>query len=529
MTEVEERLCKYLLQEHFGELVCRVGTELVHAGSLYLRQLVTRIGLSSSQVRKALCVLIQHSMVTFVAKERGPVLYESVRTALLRIPRYSRYIYVAKTLYGDTGELLLEEILQHGELTMSDAIRRVADRLTETSNEGCDVQYSEVAKTFCDLVNTHFLQKCPQVIVPAVGTAVQATAPTLELEEREAYTIPTIPLTGRGKRRHLSLDHDEEQPLVKKAKKSMEEIPPDDGIYWHVNFERFHQFFRDQAIVSAVASKLDKTAGEIVRTMLRLSELTTTGNAAVTQPISSLEILHALPMENQMTKPVLDQYLSLLVDDSMEVMSKYSESSGGSYVVNLHRCLHTLAQCSLVSIVQERFGSRPARIFRLLLSKRHLEQKQVEDFAMIPSKEAKEMLYTMLSENFISLQELPKTPDFAPARTFYLYTVKVQSTARMTLQRCYKTLTNLIFWRHHETQEHKRLFEKSQRIEAIVASVQASGADKSQLQEIEEMITAPEQQQLDHLKASIKRMDHAELQVDETILLLESFLLTTHK
>lgn len=51
-----------------------------------------------------------------------------------------------------------------------------------------------------------------------------------------------------------------------------------------------------------------------------------------------------------------------------------------------------------------RFGSRSARIFRLLLRKRHLEQKQVEDFAMIPAKEAKDMLYTLLSHNLVQLQ-----------------------------------------------------------------------------------------------------------------------------
>ena len=33
-----------------------------------------------------------------------------------------------------------------------------------------------------------------------------------------------------------------------------------------------------------------------------------------------------------------------------------------------------------------------------------MEQKQVEDFAMIPAKEAKDMLYTLLSENLVQLQ-----------------------------------------------------------------------------------------------------------------------------
>lgn len=60
--------------------------------------------------------------------------------------------------------------------------------------------------------------------------------------------------------------------------------------------------------------------------------------------------------------------------------------------------------CHLLSSFLSRFGSRCARIFRLVLQKKHLEQKQVEDFAMIPAKEAKDMLYKMLSENFISLQ-----------------------------------------------------------------------------------------------------------------------------
>lgn len=36
------------------------------------------------------------------------------------------------------------------------------------------------------------------------------------------------------------------------------------------------------------------------------------------------------------------------------------------------------------------------------------------------------------------VQEIPKTPDFAPSRTFYLYTCNQLPTARMLLQNCYK-------------------------------------------------------------------------------------------
>lgn len=43
---------------------------------------------------------------------------------------------------------------------------------------------------------------------------------------------------------------------------------------------------------------------------------------------------------------------------------------------------------------------------------------------------------------FISVdkQEIPKTPDHAPSRTFYLYTVNVLAAARMLLHRCFKVM-----------------------------------------------------------------------------------------
>lgn len=73
----------------------------------------------------------------------------------------------------------------------------------------------------------------------------------------------------------------------------------------------------------------------------------------------------------------------------------------------------------------------------------------------------------------------------------------------------------------------RRLLEKSQRIEAILASLQATGAEGVQLTEVEEMITAPERQQLEALRHHINKLDSSENQVDETIFLLESYINST--
>ncbi|XP_056366925.1 DNA-directed RNA polymerase III subunit RPC3 isoform X1 [Oenanthe melanoleuca] len=676
MTQAELRLCSLLLQEHFGEIVEKVGNSLLRTGPRPLRLLVGDTGLLPDQVKKALCVLIQHSLVRYEVQPRGSVEYEARSERILRILRYPRYIYTAKTLYGDPGELLVEELLLHGHLPMSCAVARVADRLTETMEDGKTMDYTEVSSTFVRLADTHFIQRCPIVPEsPRNSKVPPAPAPALAIAESDMYVVPRLSLVGKGKRRHSCDEEEEGENKAKRQKQEggSSETPPDDGIYWQVNLERFHQHFRAQALVSAVASRMDQTSSEVVRTMLRMSEVTTASGASHTQPLSSNEIFRSLPAGYNIGKQVLDQYLALLADDPLEFVGKSGDSGGGTYTVNLHKALVSLATATLESIVEESFGSRCARIFRLLLRKKHLEQKQVEDFAMIPAKEAKDMLYRMLSENLVSLQEIPKTPDHAPSRTFYLYTVNVMAAARMLLHRCYKvnpkdllgskyhrswsicalisresrpccqlllqgtvaapspgsamsschkpllpdatgmaaalssvcppigflgasgplvppstpglgahlilvpvellpapgsrchsplpcdatgvavtvpmsphgilqgsptlgthlflpqSVANLMERRQHEMRENKRLLEKSQRVEAILASMQATGAEAAQLHEVEEMITGPERQQLENLKRNVNKIDASENQVDETIFVLESFIESTMK
>uniref|UniRef100_A0A9L0JCW6 DNA-directed RNA polymerase III subunit RPC3 n=1 Tax=Equus asinus TaxID=9793 RepID=A0A9L0JCW6_EQUAS len=501
MTQAEIKLCSLLLQEHFGEIVEKIGVHLIRTGSQPLRVIAHDTGTSLDQVKKALCVLIQHNLVIYQVHKRGVVEYEAQCSRVLHMLRYPRYIYTAKTLYSDTGELIVEELLLNGKMTMSAVVKKVADRLTETMEDGKTMDYAEVSNTFVRLADTHFVQRCP--FVPATENSDPGPpppAPTLVINEKDMYLVPKLSLIGKGKRRRSSDEDATGEPKAKRPKHIADnkEPIPDDGIYWQANLDRFHQHFRDQGIVSAVANRMD-------------------------------QIFRSLPVGYNISKQVLDQYLTLLADDPLEFVGKSGDSGGGMYVINLHKALGSLATATLESVVQERFGSRCARIFRLVLQKKHLEQKQVEDFAMIPAKEAKDMLYKMLSENFISLQEIPKTPDHAPSRTFYLYTVNILSAARMLLHRCYKSIANLIERRQFETKENKRLLEKSQRVEAIIASMQATGAEEAQLQEIEEMITAPERQQLETLKRNVNKLDASEIQVDETIFLLESYIESTMK
>ena len=50
-----------------------------------------------------------------------------------------------------------------------------------------------------------------------------------------------------------------------------------------------------------------------------MSEVTTTPSAAHTQPLSANEIFRTLPPNYSISRPILDQYLSLMVDDPVSI------------------------------------------------------------------------------------------------------------------------------------------------------------------------------------------------------------------
>ncbi|XP_023238209.1 DNA-directed RNA polymerase III subunit RPC3-like isoform X2 [Centruroides sculpturatus] len=105
-------------------------------------------------------------------------------------------------------------------------------------------------------------------------------------------------------------------------------------------------------------------------------------------------------------------------------------------------------------------------------------------------------------------------------RFFFIYF----QLCRSLLDRCYKVMFNSICHREFINREHKRLLEKKQRVEAITATLQQSGADSTQIQEVEDMISPPEHAQLERVKQNTNKLEHSEIQLDETIFTLSMWL-----
>lgn len=518
MSVQQKRLASLILKEHYGEVVEKVGCYLVAKGPRPLRDIIRETKLSRELVQKSLCCLIQHHFVSYEVNKKNVSLYNAWISNILLRARAPRYIYCAKCLFGYSGELIVDEILQHGSIEMSKVVTKVMSHLTE---ENIDFDESEVKSTFADLVMSHFLQR--------VRTETADNTST----EDDMYSLPPgLTFQGQGVKRKRSIDDDGHPTKRQKteAKSTAGDICSDikdEGILWKTNFSRFHQEFIDEAIVSAVIKKVDKFAGDIVKAMLQLNELNRDPLSPTTQAVSLHEISQNLTIIPKMENAQVTQYLSLLSDEKENFVSKTGERGGGMYCINMQKCIDALCQNTIESVVQERFGSRCFRIFRLLLLKQHMEQKQIGELAMISSKDAKEFLYKLFAERFIAMQEIPRTSDYAPSRTFYLFSVELPQLSRMLIEKSYQALGNLMARRQTEVQENRRLVEKEERLEATINSLKAQhGEDTSAeaIEELRELIIPAEREQLKKLKLSLAKLEQSEIQVDETIFILSQYI-----
>lgn len=524
MTVQQKRVASLILREHYGEIVEKVGTFCIAKGLRPLKDITQGTKLPQGQVQKALCCLIQHHFVTFEVNKRNVTLYNAwISNILLRL-RAPRYIYCVKSLFGYTGELIIDGIFQHGSAIMSTVVDKVARHLQE---DDIDSDEDEIRVCFADLVKNHFLQRLRPI------KSEEQTMGNNSYNEDDLYALPPgMNLQGHGSKRKRSTGDEGQTAKRQKTGASYtagarsSELS-DDGILWQVNFARFHQHFIDENIVTVVTKKVDKFAGEIVKTMLKLTELARDPLSPTSQTVSLHEISQNLSVTPKMEKAQIVQYLSLLTDEKDNLVSKTGESGGGMYCINLQKCVDTLCQNVIESIVQERFGSRCFRIFRLLLLKKHMEQKQIGELAMIPSKDVKELLYKLFAERFIALQEIPRASDYAPSRTVYLFSVNLPQLSRMLLEKSYQALGNLMSRRETEIQEHRRLIEKKERVEATINTLKAQHGEETSeeaIAELRELIIPAEQEQLKKLKLSLAKLDQSELQVDETIFILSQYI-----
>jgi hypothetical protein len=116
-----------------------------------------------------------------------------------------------------------------------------------------------------------------------------------------------------------------------------------------------------------------------------------------------------------------------------------------------------------------RYGERGLRAFNLLLQRGYLEQRQVAEQCLSPLREARELLYRMLRDGVLQLQDVPRSADrTAPSRSAYLFGADPRRAADRLGQDTLLAMARAHARRRHELAPAREILPK-------VAAARAAG------------------------------------------------------
>ncbi|TFK25069.1 hypothetical protein FA15DRAFT_668942 [Coprinopsis marcescibilis] len=524
------RLCTEIIDTQFGSLTSKVASVLLIRGRLSLPQIVRYSGLKPRTIRACILILIQHNIVWHVQRDGDPEMYEiNVEECLLRL-RYGRYIYYAESLFGNPGAEIVQIIMDHGKLRPPDILA-----LLHKHDSKVLAQYKQA---LYKLVSGSYLK---------ASTARSHVSPRdrqlqYEIEEIKKFNGHPTPKQIRElkevaeARLKRELDESEKIGLITKAKEithqrsgkrkvQEEESVVDDEVFFRVNCQRFNVHIRNEIIVRAAKERYNSQAASVVQAAITGSENAQSSVSEVrSDPVSISRIIMLLADNDDLQSglaysskkvPIptcVKDYLGLLSSaDNPTPAGKANAfvSFGGSKVqVEYETICRTLRRKLLESIALEKHGHEGVRIIRLLLDTGKMDEKQIAKVVMMASKDVRPLLAAMSADSLISTQEVPKSADRNPTRTFYLWYVDLYKGYSSLLAGAYKILYNIGQRRRaeREASDVKAVLEKSLRTD---------------VQQDESLLTRMERETLKEWEDRELRLTVLESRAEETVFILK--------
>lgn len=162
------------------------------------------------------------------------------------------YIHLVQTKYGNVGASIAEELLNSGSETATKVLVKCLSE-GENNSESAETYRS----TFVQMISDHFIIKSRELVI---GEDQEEAVPRFLANECDFFVPPNIDLQ-----------------LIAKIQKGDATISDaaDGALVWNINYDRFHQEFRDDIMKLAIERKLGENAAECFRFILSLMYNTT--------------------------------------------------------------------------------------------------------------------------------------------------------------------------------------------------------------------------------------------------------------
>ncbi|KAK6351123.1 RNA polymerase III subunit C82 [Orbilia javanica] len=158
------------------------------------------------------------------------------------------------------------------------------------------------------------------------------------------------------------------------------------------------------------------------------------------------------------------KHLMLLAEDPNQFVTKQEGSMQyGGWSVDTQRLCEALRIRELEQIVEERFGGIATRLVRIIKDKGKMDEKGLADTALLRQKDIRAHLGVLHERGFLHIQEVPKTAERLPARTFYFFYFDEKMSKMAMLNDFYKAMSRILQRIDHERSIHSMLLSKADR------------------------------------------------------------------
>ena len=518
--------------------------------------------MDASAAKAALIVLMQHSLVKAIAppkssdndgfkngvQNRVQIRDRDQRNVKHKyaldydratlIQRYPRYVEYAKKAYEEEGAAIVEEILVKGRMGTVEVIRAGVECLeryhpseeeatsSEESSEQLLARAQKVANALKLMVQDGYIE-----IVAPVSKLVKAEQDQVSVSGDGANADADIQMNEAELGQHsfdvgLKLIMNEVQ--FKKFFKA--------GAVWRVNVIMFHFSMRAIFLGQLVAERYSQVqfAGAIVSAALKYTASKEFSLKYKKIYASEEERQQSMEQNSIFTPNDIQDFLPPVVLAEMnsraggasanltaaltemsqfvypavieEVEQGQGHSEGGKFEVTTRQLLTYLKGRIVHQVVKDHFGDVGARICSILEARGHLEGDAVAENAMVPAKDAREMLHSLYKANYISMLYLQQSKQHNPANAMYLWCVEKKRLHHTIQKNVTKALVNLRLRRQHEVEEGKDWIERAKL---------AGDTDEND--------SAIDKINYNKFCRGLERIDNASLQLDETLMIMKDF------
>ncbi|KAG1759672.1 RNA polymerase III subunit RPC82-domain-containing protein [Suillus occidentalis] len=487
MADAEtSRLCVQIVRSHFGPLTANVASALLTRGRLSLAHLIRYTMMKPRTVRAAILILVQQNILWHSnTEEEGDMLEFNTLECLMRL-RFGRYVWQAEQLFGPSVRTLF--------FSSSDSVNTCAPGCRSCSSLYSQTLYKLISSAYLkpSTLLSHHSPRDKRIKYEAEEKAKIAGFPTAK-ELREAQETAEARLKREEEEAEsVGLKRKPKDLLSHRSskKKATEEDMVDDDVYFRVNFDKFNIYIRNKLIEMAVGERFNQSAALVMRATLKASEARQKSHSSASLVKDYLGLMSAV--DNPTPAGKAASFISLAdnkVHIEFEIVSK------------------RLRRRVLEAVARERHGDDGVRIVRLLLDIGKMDEKQIAKVAMMPNNVVRPLLAALSSDFLISTQEVPRSADRNPTRTFYLWHVDLPKAYSALLGHLYKTLYNIGMRRQAEQEE------------PTVKAVLAKRA-RTDVAQDENLLSRMERDVLKEWETKREKLTVLEMRVEEVVFIL---------